>query len=143
MPPHFFLVALLASVLLDMLLPYPDFVEPGLRWSGSVPVLIGFWIAVSSSQRFAAAGTTIRPFERSTSLVTGGWFRWSRNPMYLSMIVILLGVGILLGSLQAFPPALILAPVLHYGFIRREEAMLTAEFGVDYEQYRSRVRRWL
>lgn len=143
MPPHFFLVALLGSVALDALLPFADFVEPAFRWAGAVPVLLGLWIAVASSRRFAAAGTTIRPFERSTSLVTDGFFRWSRNPMYLSMIVIMLGVGVLLGSVQAFLPAAVLGPVLHYRFIRKEEAMLKTEFGGQYEGYCSQVRRWL
>jgi protein-S-isoprenylcysteine O-methyltransferase Ste14 len=63
--------------------------------------------------------------------------------MYLSMIVILLGVGVLLGSVQALLPAAVLGPVLHYRFIRKEESMLMAEFGEGYESFCAQVGRWL
>ena len=93
--------------------------------------------------QFKKAETAIKPFERSSALVTGGVFRVSRNPIYLAMIVIQIGAAFGFGTLVTFfvPPAL--AWLLSRKFIKREEAMLSQTFGAEYDRYKSRVRRWL
>jgi hypothetical protein len=92
---------------------------------------------------FKERGTTVKPFERSTALVTTGVFALSRNKMYLGMVLILLGVAVLLGTAAPFAVFGPFALWLDVRFIRTEERMLAETFGDDWLSYRSRVRRWL
>jgi len=76
-------------------------------------------------------------------VVQDGFYRFSRNPMYLGMLLILTGIGIWLGNVLA----LLLAPafigIMTHWYIVREEQLLEARFGDQYRAYRQRVRRWL
>jgi len=83
------------------------------------------------------------PFEPSTALVTGGWFRLTRNPMYLGLSLILLGVAMIDGTLGAFLPLPVFVAILHFRFIRAEERFLEGIFGERYRAYRTQVRRWI
>ena len=98
---------------------------------------------VLADRQFKKVSTAINPFDRPSVLVTSGVFRVSRNPMYLAMIVILLGGAFAWGTLTPFvvPPAL--AWWLSRKFIVMEEAALSQTFGEDYDRYKGRVRRWL
>jgi protein-S-isoprenylcysteine O-methyltransferase Ste14 len=126
------------------------FVLPGFRWLdwpwrglGAVPVIIGLWINVVSDRQFKHRGTTVRPFQVSNALVTDGMFQHSRNPMYLGMALALTGLWILLGSLTP----VVLIPLFTWWvtvkFIGKEEEALAKQFGRQYTDYMSRVRRWL
>ena len=88
-------------------------------------------------------GTTLHPFGEPTALVTDGPYRFSRNPLYLSLALLLLGAAVYLGSLTPFVvvPAFVWA--INASFIRPEEAKLAAAFGDAYRDYCRRVRRWL
>lgn len=143
MPPVFLLAALLASYALHRYLPVTMLVPELLRYLGILPVVAAVWIVLASARLFGKRDTTIKPFEESSALVTDGYFRHSRNPMYLSMLLLLFGVAWLLGSATAFLPLPFLYLVLRYRFIRTEEAMLDERFGAAYRDYRRRVRRWL
>ena len=90
-----------------------------------------------------AAGTNIRPSQPSLAIVTTGPFRLTRNPMYLSLCVLLLAVGLIADD-AAF--AILVAPLaatLHFGVILREERYLTRKFGDTYLQFKRQVRRWV
>jgi len=88
------------------------------------------------------ARTNIDPYKPSTALVTGGPYRFTRNPIYVAMTLLYVGAAL---SFRIIP-ALILLPValllLQFGVIRREERYLEAKFGDRYREYRSSVRRW-
>jgi protein-S-isoprenylcysteine O-methyltransferase Ste14 len=108
-------------------------------------VVTGVAFAVAGAMAFRHAGTTINPVrpDQATSLVTGGIFGMSRNPMYVGLTAALVGWAVFLASPWAF-----LGPVLFALYITRfqivpEERILAAKFGAEYEVYRSKVRRWL
>lgn len=143
LPPACFLLALLCSAALHHFVPVTPLIQGSLRWVGFVPVVLGFWVAVRASRQFALRATAIRPYETSSVLVTDGWFRFSRNPMYLSMLVILFGIATMLGSASAFVPIPILGIFLHYRFVCIEESMLLETFQDEYRDYCCKVRRWL
>lgn len=87
-------------------------------------------------------GTPASPKEQSQVLVTGGPFRFSRNPIYLAMTGLYLGLMLLVNALW---PLLLLVPLLalmEWGVIRREEHYLAGKFGETYTSYKSKVRRW-
>ena len=78
----------------------------------------------------------------SLAIVTEGPLRFSRNPLYLSLLGMYLGITLLFNALW---PLLLVVPLLivtHYGIIRREERYLEAKFGDPYRAYKARVRRW-
>ena len=87
--------------------------------------------------------TTIMPHRAASFLVTEGPFRFSRNPIYVSHVALIFGLGLLLGS----PFTLLLTPVLAFGLtklaIEPEERHLLEKFGDDYRSYMARTRRWL
>ena len=122
---------------IHQLLPYP--------WNATelIPLAIGAALNISADKAFKKTGTTVKPFEVSTTLVTSGVFRYSRNPMYLGMVMILTGVAFLLGALSPFIITPIYAITMDRVFIVTEEQMLDTHFGDQWQEYRNRVRRWL
>jgi protein-S-isoprenylcysteine O-methyltransferase Ste14 len=143
LPPIWLLLAMLASYALDRWLPLVHFLPVPWNFSGLLPLGLGSLMSFMSAGAFRRAGTPVIPFETSTRLVTSGWFRVTRNPMYLGLVLVQAGVGMLMGSLGAFVPLPILIAILHLRFIRGEERFLEGIFGEEYLGYRSRVRRWL
>ncbi len=110
---------------------------------GVTAIVLGFGLILWVGALFRRRGTTVRPTERATSLVTSGPFRFSRNPMYLGMTFVLLGVALGVGSLP-----MLIAPVGFFGImsvfrIPEEEQRLRKIFGDTYEDYTRRVRRWI
>ena len=94
---------------------------------------------------FGAARTTINPLrpERTSSLVTGGIYGVSRNPMYVGLALILLAWAVYLSALLPFAGPAIFALYITRFQIQAEERVLTGIFGEEYASYCSRVRRWL
>ncbi len=117
---------------------------PG-EWAalGIAPIAMGLSMAVIGNRQFARAHTAINPFAVPSTLVAGGPFRLSRNPMYLGMVFVLLGAAIAWGTVTPFfvlPP---FARLISTRFIAHEETTMKETFGAEYEEYARRVRRWL
>ena len=114
----------------------------GWRWSGLVLVVAGVALIITSRRTMLAAETNINPFKPTTSIVRTGPFRFTRNPLYLAMTLIYLGLTLLANTWWCFP---LLVPVLlliHFGVVKREERYLERKFGDSYREYQSRVRRY-
>lgn len=142
-PPVYMLFALLAMVGLHYAIPLAGIVEPPVSYLGLVPLFVGSTIAATAPRMFDRIGTPIRPFERSTALVTRGLYRYTRNPMYLGLTLILIGVWLLLGTASVLVPIAVFIWIIQEGFIRGEERFLDEIFGEEYRGYKSRVRRWI
>jgi protein-S-isoprenylcysteine O-methyltransferase Ste14 len=142
-PPVFFLLAIILMVALDRFAPGTVWMHWPLRYAGIALMLAGLVPALVVNLMFKREQTTIKPFEESSKLVTRGPFRVSRNPIYLGMVVFLLGLGILLGSVAPFIVVPLFVLLIDRRFIRAEEAMLARTFGASFEDYRRRVRRWV
>lgn len=94
---------------------------------------------------FRRAGTTIDPvrIDRARSLVTGGIFRFTRNPMYVALSLLLAAWAAWLGGALVWAGPVILLLWLDHFQIRPEERAMAARFGDDYRRYQTQVRRWL
>jgi len=140
-PPVAVAAALAAALLLDWLLP----VRLLAGWPGigallvGAALVVGAWAVVTMAQ----ARTGIPTWQAATALVTHGPFAWSRNPIYLAMMLLTGGIALAWGSLWALLAVAGVGVVLDRGVIAREEPYLAARFGADYAAYRARVRRWL
>jgi protein-S-isoprenylcysteine O-methyltransferase Ste14 len=142
-PPGWLLLALLSQWGLHHWLPIAQVLRPPLSGCGTVFLGAGIGLAFSGVSAFRRARTSVIPFERSTALVTGGVYRYTRNPMYLGLALIVAGTALLLGSVGALVPLPLFVWILQAGYIRAEERFLTGIFGSEYLQYTERVRRWL
>lgn len=143
LPPTFFLGALIAMLALHLLLPVARFADGWWRLAGLAPLVGGAAFAAGPSRVFDRAGTTVKPFDEPSVLVTGGWYHVSRNPMYVGLVLILVGCAALLGTLGPVAVIPAFAWLLDRRFVRPEEAALEDAFGEEYRAYRARVRRWL
>jgi len=142
-PPGWLLLTLLASAALNRWLPIAHFLRPPASWVGWVLLGAGLAVGGSGFGAFRRARTPVVPFERSTALVITGIYRFTRNPMYLGMVLIVSGTALLLGSIGALLPLPLFVCIIDRGYIRAEERFLEEIFGGDYAHYRSAVRRWL
>jgi protein-S-isoprenylcysteine O-methyltransferase Ste14 len=130
-------------VILNRLAPTPVLVPEGAGRIGWAVVAAGVVLGGLGAGLFHRRGAEIKPFRESAFLVTDGPFRFTRNPMYLSMVMVLLGTAGVLGSLLPFVVIPLFVLVLRRRFIRWEEAALAARFGDEYRAYCARVRRWI
>lgn len=103
----------------------------------------GLILAASGLISFKKAGTAIKPFEASTTLVKDGLYQYTRNPMYLGMVILLIGVASYLGSLTPYAVIPVFFLVIQECFIKHEEPFLENIFGQEYLDYKNNVRRWL
>ncbi len=142
LPPIWMVIALLATYVLDRWLPIVEIVPWPWILAGVPLIVLGIAMSASSAGAFRRAGTPVIPFETSTTLVLRGWYRVTRNPMYLGLALALAGVGVLQGSLGALLPLPAFIAILHLRFILGEERFLEGIFGEEYRAYKSRVRRW-
>ncbi|MBV8442856.1 MAG: isoprenylcysteine carboxylmethyltransferase family protein [Hyphomicrobiales bacterium] len=143
LPPTYFLASLGLMAALALLLPVADVLPWAWRVLGLAPIAAGVWLNLAADRAFKARATTIKPFERSSALLTDGVFRISRNPMYLGMILILVGVAMLIGSLSPFFVVAGFTAIIEMRFIPLEERMLAETFGNAWTAYSARTRRWL
>jgi protein-S-isoprenylcysteine O-methyltransferase Ste14 len=142
-PPLYFFAACGTMVALHFLVPGVRVVSPPVSCTGIALIAAGVVLAVVAKGRFDGVGTTVRPFERSTAVVSDGPFGYSRNPMYLGMFLALFGLFVVLGSLSP----LVVLPLFYWiivtQFVRCEERHMAEQFGDVYGDYKRRVRRWL
>lgn len=142
MPPILFLGALGLSYIFDWLWPVALLSTFLQLLGGAVLIVPGLVFMTNALRGFSAAGTNAPPNKPATALVTSGIYGFSRNPIYLGMIFLYLGLGTMGDNLYA---VFLLAPVLlilRYGVIGREETYLEGKFGQDYLDYKAAVKRW-
>jgi protein-S-isoprenylcysteine O-methyltransferase Ste14 len=143
LPPTYFNVSLLLLVLLKLVFPIAKIIYFPWNLIGLIPLIIGIYINLSADRSFKIFKTTVKPFEESSALITTGVFKYGRNPMYLGMVLILLGLATLLQSLSPYvvAPGFIFA--MERVFIGDEEKMLEAKFGEEWSRYKQATRKWI
>jgi len=110
---------------------------------GAVGMGIGFGLMIWAWALFREAGTPLRPTERATRLVCSGPFRFSRNPMYLGIAIMLLGIAVWVGSFPMLIAPIGFLVIMSAVFVPYEERRLRETFDDEYVSYTRRVRRWL
>ena len=143
LPVVYLLGSLILMALLQLLLPLYQYVQPPLAYAGIIIVFLGIVLSAISANMFVKADTGLLPFEEATALVTGGIFRFTRNPMYLGMFLMVFGAAFLMGSIGALIPLLVFMLIIRYNFVAGEERFMEAAFGQQYLDYKSKVRRWI
>jgi protein-S-isoprenylcysteine O-methyltransferase Ste14 len=142
-PPLVFVAAIIIGVILDLLVPVN--LLPGAAQLGAgLPVIVfSVFLSAVSFQSFAKNGTTSGHKKKTAVLITDGTFRYTRNPLYLSGLLLVLGFGVLLDSIWIVALIVPAMCFIQYGVILKEEDYLLSRFGKEYQHYRSSVRRWI
>jgi protein-S-isoprenylcysteine O-methyltransferase Ste14 len=143
-PPLIFVAGFLVGLAVEYVIPIAAPPTP-LRIAGGLVGLAGFIYFDSGAMRgFGRAGTSVMPFgDRTTTIVTDGPYRFTRNPMYVGMTSLYAGLAAATGVMWALATLPIVLLVIRYYVIAREETYLSAKFGDSYREYQSRVRRWI
>src|SRR5690242_21318540 len=142
-PPLYYAAGLAGGLAVNGLVALPVGGRPVTAVAGVLVAALGLALALAGVVAVIRHRTTIVPHHPVATLVTGGAYRLSRNPMYTGLAIVYLGVALLLGSwwpLALWPLVIVAVRRL---VIRPEEHYLTQRFGQAYTDYQSRVRRWL
>lgn len=146
-PPLLFLGTLAVGFALDHLLPIPVMTpREGELLHRLIPAslaLLGLALAFAGIRNFTRAGTPVPTTQPTQSLVTTGIHGWTRNPIYVGMTILYLAIGVAVRSPWIISLIIPILLIIRYGVIAREERYLSAQFGDAYDDYASRVRRWI
>ena len=142
-PPLLALASAAAGVGLQRIVPLPIPLGDPIRIGGGILAAAALLLAVAGLFQFSRAGTTVRPDRAPTALLERGPYRFSRNPLYLSLAALQMGLGLAFGNLWVALLALATAALLARFVIVKEERYLAEKFGEAYRRYCRRVRRWL
>jgi protein-S-isoprenylcysteine O-methyltransferase Ste14 len=142
-PPLIFLAGLAAGFGLEALLPGTSLPD-ALAWiAGGVMLLAGIGLVVWFERAFQRHQTAANPWRPTTAIATDGPYRLTRNPAYVGMALVYVGIALLSQALWALLPLPLVLAVIDRGVVAREERYLERKFGSEYVDYKSRVRRWI
>ena len=142
-PPILTLILLVIAYSAKRLIFIPFVVPNILRLIGFSLVVIGFLLGVAAFLAFRKARTTLDPHGSVSAMVSGGIYRFTRNPIYLGFLLMLIGLPLNSGNYWGIVLAPFFVMSMNSLVIEKEEAYLEKKFGDEYTSYKSRVRRWL
>lgn len=143
-PPLAWALAVVVGLALDWLVPLP-FASAAVRtgWLSGVVFVAALALFAWAITTVTRAGSNVPTNRPTTSIVERGPYRFTRNPIYIAMMLGLVGLAIAFDSLWLLLTLVPFALVIRYGVVAREEAYLERKFGEAYRRYQARVRRWL
>lgn len=139
-PPRIAMSLVLVAVATHLSIGVP--LHSGMPIAAAIVASAGFATMLRAWWLFRLAGTAICPTESATSLVTHDVFSVSRNPMYLGITMILVGLALAIGTLPFYIATITYFAVMDRAFCPYEEGKSLQEFGGEYDEYARRVRRW-
>jgi protein-S-isoprenylcysteine O-methyltransferase Ste14 len=142
-PPLVYLAGLIAGFIISIWIP-TKVLPNDLAWTlGGILILCGACLAGAAIFRFKRVGTTVRPDRAPSSLVVAGPYKFTRNPMYLGLAFVYLGITTAGQSAWALVLLPVVLTMIRQRAIGPEEAFLEQKFGAAYTTYKAKVRRWL
>ena len=135
--------ALALGLLFHFLWPLRFLSRTEALWLGGLLIAVSIAIGLGAVSQLVKAKTALDVRKPTMKIVTRGVYRLSRNPIYLSMILLLLGIALCVDSLWILLFAIPLAVILQKGVIEPEEHYLEQKFGEKYLRYKAMVRRWI
>ena len=142
-PPVIALMFIVIAYFLGRFAPLPFSVPLLFRYFGLALTLVGFLLGIGAFLEFRKARTTLDPHGASKQVVTSGIFRFTRNPIYLGFLLMVIGLPLNSGLYWGLVMAPFFVLLMNNLVIRHEEAYLEKKFGNAYTSYTSQVRRWL
>src|SRR3712207_6434987 len=142
-PPLIYAGALAVGLFADALYPIA-FLPGAVAWGLSCPLIgVGLILGFLGDHAMRNANTNVSPYRPTTKLVTEGPYRFTRNPLYLSVTLVYGGIAVVANALWAILLLPVVLIIMRYGVIEREERYLERKFAEEYLEYRARVPRWV
>ena len=142
-PPIWLLFAMSQVWLLSRAFPSLSYPIKILGLLGWTLIVAGVILMVFSAYLFWRHRTSVIPKRTPESLITTGPYRFSRNPIYLADLMILIGLVLIYGSIVGLIPIIAFVSIINARFIKHEESYMLAEFGDVFSTYCTQVRRWV
>ena len=142
-PPALYAVTLLSGLGLSFFFPVSFLPHPISLLLAALAMICALWLSTSAFRAMNRAQTAVDPAKPTTAIVSDGVFSFSRNPIYLSVTLLYIGISLLFSALWALLLLLPLLVIVQIGVIQREEHYLEHKFGDEYLRYKARVRRWI
>jgi protein-S-isoprenylcysteine O-methyltransferase Ste14 len=141
--PILTILHLIIAILLRNLLPLPISVPALLQWLGLGLAAVGFVLGVLALNEFKRARAAYDPKKPTSGFVTAGIYHYTRNPVYLGFVLILIGLSLSMGTYWGIVLAWPLMVFMNNLVIKPEEVSLEKNFKNQYLEYKANVRRWL
>jgi protein-S-isoprenylcysteine O-methyltransferase Ste14 len=141
-PPLIYLFGFMVALALRYRWPLPIFHSPVAGWLGTGCVAVAVVLAMIGRGTMQRAGTNINPYKPTSAIVTSGPFKYSRNPLYVALSLLFLGLTFVANTWWGIVLFVPVAIVMHFCVVLREERYLESKFGNSYGEYRKRVRRY-
>ena len=142
-PPFIAISYLLIAFGLDLLFPTKKIIIFPNNLIGVLIIVGGISLVVSAAILFKKEGTPKNPFKKPTVMISSGPYKFTRNPMYVGVTLVSLGISVLIGTYIMFLAPLAFLLTINFTFIPREEKIMENLFGQKYLDYKKKVRRWL
>lgn len=146
-PPLLPVITIIAGYVLGRFVPLLSadvLPTPARYWIGATIAIVAVAVLVVwPFRQFQATKQDVKPWTSTPEIVVDGPYRFTRNPMYLAMVIVCLAFAIILSELWVLVLTPVCAYLLWHVAIRHEEAYLETKFGQPYLDYKARVRRWL
>jgi protein-S-isoprenylcysteine O-methyltransferase Ste14 len=143
MPPFILLAFIAAGLIINFIYPL-HFVHGLFRYaSGALFLVVSGVMVIAAHAVMRKAGTNANVRKPATVIVTDGVYRYTRNPMYLAMVLLLIALSLLLNNLWILILTPVFIGVMQKGVIEREESYLEKKFGSGYAEYKKTARRWI
>ncbi|MEJ7862255.1 MAG: isoprenylcysteine carboxylmethyltransferase family protein [Pyrinomonadaceae bacterium] len=142
-PPLIFLSGLLVGGFVSWFFPVEFLPKTLAVIAGILLINAGLTIILTAIVQMRRANTNVEPWKPTTAILNKGLYAVSRNPIYLAMVLIYLGIAFLFNSFWFLPPLVLVLLTIHFGVILREEKYLMRKFGSEYLNYKTGVRRWI
>lgn len=142
-PPLLYLLAVVLTATLHWYWPIELLPTAVATWLAILFAGIGLVLIAWGVYTMRQARTAINPYQPTSNIVDSGPFRFSRNPLYVGMDLVVIGIAAWINTLWGLPVIALVLVTMHYGVIQREERHLGDEFGEEYRAYRRKVRRYL
>ena len=141
-PPVFVLLSLILIVGFYFFIPKFNIISFPFNLSGLAITMVGFAFTGKSHEALTKHKTTLF-IEKSSNMVTQGIYSKTRNPMYVGMFLLLLGIAICFGNLFSLITPLGFLLIIQFSFIPKEEKLMFDVFGQEYLDYKAKVRMWI
>ncbi len=142
-PPFLFLFCILGMFLLNRFYPIQGLLPEPYHLLGIIPLGLGLLMLFSTLKKYRKVRTQIHTFKKPKKFITDGFFRYSRNPIYLGFTLSLMGIALLFGNVTPLLPVAFFFLIANFWYIPFEEKNMELVFGDNYLSYKKKVRRWL
>jgi protein-S-isoprenylcysteine O-methyltransferase Ste14 len=141
-PPRIAIVLMTISIGLWFFSPPGTLLYIPYKWIAGVSIVFGFTVMTWAWLQFRKSDTAVCPASITSRIVTNGAYRYSQNPMYLGMLIMLTGGSLLMGTIPSMFAPIAFFIIIDRVFIPYEEEKLLSDFGDVYSKYQMAARRW-